>query len=121
MKIMIPISVGELMDRVSILFIKKRMIKDPGKLIHVQHELDQLEKVSIPFRDKYYERLELVNANLWSIEDKIRDCEKKKDFSDFFIRLARFVYQLNDERSEIKRKINEKYSSEIIEVKSYNK
>lgn len=120
MKVMIPVSIGELMDRVSILMIKKRNIKDPVKLKYVENELSELEPISIPYRDNYFERLEKINGNLWSVEDLLRKCEEGENFSDVFITLARSVYKLNDQRAEVKRKINKKYNSEIVEVKSYN-
>jgi len=120
MKITVPISVGELMDKISILTIKKRKIQDPDKLIHVDKELSELGPLGIIYQDKIYKQLLNVNQDLWSIENLIRRCEADKDFSDKFIYLARKVYQLNDKRSELKNKINQKYSSEIVEVKSYN-
>lgn len=120
MKIMVPISVGELMDKISILTIKKTKIQDPAKLVYVENELSKLMPLGYFYMDKLYERLVKINQDLWSVENLIRRCEADKDFTDTFVKLARFVYQLNDKRAEIKRKINKKYNSDIVEVKSYN-
>ena len=130
MKINTPISVGELVDKLTILEIKSGMIKDKDKLIEVENEKNELNKkfadLTKPTTD--FPRLELlalkadiyeINLALWKIEDKIRQCERNKDFGAVFVRLARDVYYTNDKRFEIKNKINQLTNSNIKEVKSY--
>ena len=123
MKITVPISLGELYDKISILEIKKENIKDKQKLIHVNNELKLLKEIADkhPIENDLYVRLKRVNLYLWGVEDNIRIEEKNKDWGDDFINLARNVYRLNDERAEIKREINEQYESDIVEVKFYEK
>lgn len=122
--ITIPISVGELLDKMSILFIKKSRITNPDKLFQVEKEFHHLQELADPFlgvKDYFnlYDDLVKVNMKLWDIEDKIRICEKKKQFDEEFIELARSVYYTNDERFELKNKINILTNSEIQEQKSY--
>ena len=122
--ITIAISIGELIDKITILEIKKNHVQEE-KLDNVNKELFQL-KISLKESQiiidlDLIESLSKVNSELWSIEDKIRLKEKEKDFSDEFIQLARSVYIKNDERANIKKMINLKYSSNIIEEKSYMK
>ena len=121
-----PISIGELIDKISILIIKKNNIIDVHKLKHIEKELSLLEstlsesvndKIVKEFRDSLIE----INSTLWKIEDDIRKCEKDKAFDQKFIDLARSVYQTNDKRSEIKLEINEFFGSTLVEVKSYEK
>ena len=123
MKILIPISLGELYDKISILEIKKELIKDPIKLENISKELDELVKISIKYPIDYdlYEKIKKINLSIWNIEDKIRNCEHIKLFDQYFISLARSIYHNNDKRAEIKREINLKYGSDIIEEKSYEK
>ena len=125
MSITVPVSLGELLDKISILLIKKINIKDQKKLTYITKELNQLndilEKSNVDKNKitSFLEELKLINLKLWTIEDKIREHEKDKNFGKSFIDLARSVYINNDERAKIKMKINEIFDSEIIEVKSY--
>lgn len=119
----IPVSIGELFDKYTILQIKEQKIIDKHKLDLVKKEINYLS----PFIDKYnidinlIKELKTINEQLWDIEDKIRNKEKHKVFDKEFIQLARNVYITNDKRSDVKYKINQLYSSDIIEVKSYEK
>ena len=117
----LEISIGEALDKLSILGIKMEKIKDEAKLENVSKEyymiLDLVEEEML--EDELYDRLKFVNKRLWEIEDEIRVCEKHGDFNNNFIRLARAVYHRNDERADIKRQINLKYNSNIIEEKHY--
>ncbi len=123
--ITIPISPGEVVDRLTILEIKSQRIADKSKLTNIRHELDELTelaKTAIPdTEDMRALRAELraVNEKLWVIEDDIRDCERKRDFGDDFIALARAVYKTNDRRAGLKRRINEALGSDLIDEKSY--
>ena len=124
-KILVEVSVGELLDKISILQIKKSNIKDNEKLKLIIEELTLLEKKlhdvfpdNINIRE-YVDKFFIINSKLWTIEDHIRDCEKQKKFDQKFIELARSIYFTNDERSKIKYEINKKFGSKIIEVKSY--
>ena len=131
MKIDAPISLGELMDKISILWIKKDKIIDKNKLNLIEDELNLLNKsITIIINKNKDRRIEIlsliedlkkINAELWGIEDKIRECERNKDFDQNFIELARSVYITNDKRSELKNEINLKFGSNIVEVKSYEK
>jgi len=119
-----PISLGELVDKISILMIKKKNISDSIKLQHVNKELEFLQKTLKKYisEDKINEfLLKLVNINskLWDIEDDIRECERKRLFDQTFIDLARSVYFTNDERAKVKNDINKTFGSELVEVKSY--
>ena len=119
-----PISLGELVDKISILMIKKKNISDSIKLQHVNKELEFLQKTLKKYisEEEIYEfLLKLVNINskLWDIEDDIRECERKKLFDQTFIDLARSVYFTNDERAKVKNDINKTFGSELVEVKSY--
>lgn len=118
----IEVSIGEIVDKLSILQIKLENITDDEKLVNVKKEFNYL--YDIVFKDlkielKDYQRLSLVNQQLWNIEDDIRDEERNKNFGERFIELARAVYVTNDERSRIKKDINLKYGSEFVEEKSY--
>ena len=126
MEIQINISVGELIDKITILQIKKEKIKDLEKLKIVSHELELLENSLNSFEKSkknelknFMIELKKINQKLWTIEDDIRLLEKNKKFDDNFIELARSVYITNDKRFEIKNKINRLFSSNIEEVKSY--
>lgn len=119
----IQVSIGELVDKVAILSIKVKKITTSQKLIHVQKELDFLQKAmeSIEINPDSTEvnALMRVNLKLWDLENAIRLKEKKVQFDDEFIRLARAIYRFNDERTMLKRKISLKYHSELIEEKEY--
>ena len=120
----IPISIGELLDKLSILQIKKDKITDPDKLEKVSHESRLLISISLPYLekeaiDKLFNDLLGVNLQLWDVEDKIRVLEKDQRFEGEFISLARAVYHLNDERFNIKNRINILLGSDIHEVKQY--
>ena len=119
-----PISLGELVDKISILIIKQKNITDETKLDHVKKELDFLQKTLINYVQQkeintYLENLININSKLWNIEDDIRECERKKMFDQTFIDLARSVYFTNDERAKVKNDINKTFGSELVEVKSY--
>ena len=124
-KIIVEVSIGELLDKISILEIKQDKIKDPEKLkfINNEHSIlkDQLEK-NIKTDDKLnnlYQSLKEINAKLWVIEDDKRQCEKDKDFGEKFIKLSRDVHFLNDDRAKIKLEINNHTGSIIKEIKEY--
>jgi len=119
-----PVSLGEFIDKISILHIKNINIKDNQKLKLVKEELLLLNKTLDDHinRDDIQQHLDSlidINSKLWVIEDDIRDCERNKIFDQKFIDLARSVYFTNDKRSEVKLEINKKFGSQIIEVKSY--
>ena len=119
-----PISLGELVDKISILIIKQKNITDETKLDHVKKELDFLQKTLMNYVQQeeiknYLENLININSKLWNIEDDIRECERKKLFDQTFIDLARSVYFTNDERAKVKNDINKIFGSELVEVKSY--
>ena len=119
-----PVSLGELVDKLSILHIKNINIKDDEKLKLIREEFDLLNKtlnnhIKRDDIQKYLDSLIEINSKLWVIEDDIRDCERNKNFDQKFIELARSVYFTNDKRSEVKLDINKKFGSTIIEVNSY--
>ena len=117
-----PISIGELVDKITILEIKKNKLQK-SKLENVLKELSFLrklmEKHQIEITDDLYTQLKEINLTLWNIEDQIRIKEKNKEFDNIFIELARSVYFKNDKRAEIKKRINQLSNSEITEEKSY--
>lgn len=118
MKITIPISVGELIDKITILEIKAFFTDNE----YITKELDELNKIKSTITQytlEYEVQLKKVNERLWKIEDRIREKEKLQEFDDEFIELARSVYMTNDERAEIKRKINDLTNSNFREVKLY--
>jgi hypothetical protein len=120
----IEVSNGEIIDKLTIIQIKLERIKDEAKQVNLQKEYNELSSASssiISTSDELYKSLYNINCELWDIEDHIRDLERKKDFGDEFIATARAVYFKNDKRSEIKRAINFKTSSGLIEEKSYEK
>jgi len=126
MNIEIPISIGELLDKLSILEIKKHKVKDPIKLKNINHEYDLLSNLSKVLKEKdeksfnsLFEEILKVNKKLWDIEDKIRILESEKRFDEEFISVARSVYFINDDRFEIKKKINEAFGSDVAEEKEY--
>ena len=119
-----PISLGELVDKISILMIKKKNISDSIKLQHVNKELEFLQKTlkkysSVDEINEFLIKLVNINSKLWDIEDDIRECERKKLFDQTFIDLARSVYFTNAERAKVKNDINKSFGSELVEVKSY--
>ena len=118
MKIEIPVSVGELLDKISILEIKSLFTDDE----YVQKELEELNQIKntlTQYTLEYEIQLKKINETLWEIEDKIRQKEKDKEFDNEFIELARSVYITNDKRAELKRKINEETGSHYKEIKLY--
>ena len=124
-KILVEVSVGELLDKISILEIKQEKIKDTEKLkfINEEHSIlkDQLNKnvKSDQKLNELFETLKKINVKLWIIEDDKRQCEKDKDFTEKFIKLSRDVHFLNDERAKIKLEINNFTGSKIKEIKEY--
>jgi len=126
-KILVEVSVGELLDKISILEIKKEKIKDSEKLKFINDEYevlkDQLDKnvKSDEKLDQLFQSLKKINAKLWVIEDDKRLCEKNSEFSEKFIKLSREVHFLNDERAKIKLDINNLTGSKIKEIKEYTK
>ena len=124
-KIIVEVSIGELLDKISILEIKKDKIKDPDKLKFISDEhsvlKEQLHK-NVKSDDKLnnlFQSLKDINSKLWVIEDAKRLCEKDKDFTEKFIKLSRDVHFLNDDRAKIKLEINEHTGSKIKEIKEY--
>ena len=124
-KILVEVSVGELLDKISILEIKKGKIKDPKKLEFINNEynilksqLDQNVKSGEKL-DNLFQSLKEINSKLWVIENEKRMCEKNSDFGEKFVKLSRDVHFLNDERAKIKLSINEQSGSKIKEVKQY--
>jgi len=124
-KILVEVSVGELLDKISILEIKKEKIKDLEKINFINNEYsilkEQLDK-NVTLDDKLgnlYESLKKINTRLWVIEDDKRLCEKNSDFTKNFIRLSRDVHFLNDDRAKIKLEINQHTGSKIKEIKEY--
>ena len=124
-KIVVEVSVGELLDKISILEIKKEKIKDPEKLRFINNEHDVLKDQflknvkSDEKLDSLFKFLKEINNKLWVIEDDKRLCEKNSDFGDEFIKLSRDVHFLNDERAKIKLEINNITGSKIKEIKEY--
>lgn len=123
MEIKIPVSVGELVDKITILEIKTKSVKETGKSKNIENELSKLNLIYADLRNKkldsHYEELKTINEKLWNIEDEIRILEKNKNFGTEFIELARSVYITNDKRFDVKSKINSLYDSNIVEEKLY--
>lgn len=125
MPILVPVSWGELLDKITILEIKSQRIGDGTKRANVDRELTALNRVvedagSLPSAARpVIDELRGVNAALWDIEDEIRDCEREKDFGARFVELARAVYHTNDRRAAFKRQLNDLLGSELVEEKSY--
>ena len=122
----VEVSNGELLDKLSILELKLKNIKDDKKLITIKNEHGGLSPLCNNLFNNYgnelrslYAKLSEINAELWKIEDDIRECERNKDFGDEFVRLARAVYFTNDKRSDVKKSINLLTESGFIEEKSY--
>ena len=124
-KIIVEVSIGELLDKISILEIKQEKIKDPEKLKFISNEHVILKRQlnnNVKFDDKLnnlFHTLKEINLKLWTIEDNKRQCEKDKDFGEKFIKLSRDVHFLNDDRAKIKLKINNHTGSVIKEIKEY--
>ena len=124
-KILVEVSVGELLDKISILEIKQEKIKDSEKLKFINEEHSILKNQlnnnvkSDQKLNKLFESLKQINAKLWVIEDDKRQCEKEKDFTETFIKLSRDVHFLNDDRARIKLEINNHTGSKIKEIKEY--
>ena len=120
----VEVSIGEVLDKVSILEIKLDKFTDPLKLANVTREYDLLVRsmssLEISRDSEDYIELKKVNLSIWDIEDRIRVCESKSSFGDDFVKLARSVYYENDKRASIKRRINVKYNSHLIEEKEYS-
>ena len=123
MEIKIPVSVGELVDKITILEIKTKNVNETGKSKNIENELSKLNLIYADLRneklDSHYEELKTINEKLWNIEDEIRILEKNKNFGTEFIELARSVYITNDKRFDVKSKINSLYDSNIVEEKLY--
>ena len=119
----VDISIGELVDKVTILSIKSKKIKDKARLRNIRNEYDlikdAMEGLGIKVSSGEFKKLKEINLKLWDIEDNIRIKEAKKEFDNDFIQLARSVYFNNDDRAAVKREINLKYGSELIEEKEY--
>ena len=122
----VEVSNGELLDKLSILELKLKNIKDDKKLINIKNEHGGLSPLCNNLFNSYgnelrslYAKLSEINAELWKIEDDIRECERNKDFGDEFVRLARAVYFTNDKRSDVKKSINLLTESGFVEEKSY--
>ena len=124
-KILSEISAGELLDKISILEIKLEKIKDKESYEEINKEykiLTEVQNLNIKLTEKLktlFKEIKDINLNLWNIEDKLRICEKNKDYGQIFIKLARSVYLNNDKRSKIKSEINEILGSNIREIKQY--
>ena len=124
-QINVPISPGELVDKITILEIKKEFIDDINKLKNINHEYDLLMQIysndvsKTDGVDSLKSKLKNINLSLWKIEDDIRDCERDKIFKERFVQLARDVYFTNDKRSKVKLEINLLLNSSLVEEKSY--
>jgi hypothetical protein len=122
--VLVPISVGELIDKIVILEIKSERIKNANQLANIANELGALRAVRLGEVDRVRldalsAELKRVNAKLWDVEDSIRECDARGDFGDDFIELARAVYRFNDERARLKKAINVESGSRLVEEKSY--
>ncbi len=121
--ILAPVSIGELIDKITILQIKEKHMNGI-KLKNIQKELNYLNQVvednKIKIKDEYIDNLREINSNLWKIEDEIRELESNKNFGNKFIELARSVYLINDKRASVKKELNIQYGSELIEEKIYS-
>jgi chromosome segregation ATPase len=123
--VLAPVSIGELIDKIVILEIKAARVTDPAKASEVSHELNLLNQIdygTAECRDEIKslkDELREVNEALWDIEDRIRDCERRRDFGPDFVQLARAVYITNDRRAALKRRINEVSGSAIREIKAH--
>jgi len=126
MSVKIPVSIGELFDKISILENKSKLIIDKAKLKNIRKEYVLLHKIALKINDAYekdglYKKLKKINRALWDIEEGKRQCERESNFGSNFVDLARQVYIQNDNRAKAKRAINKKYGSDLMEEKSYKK
>lgn len=123
MKILAPISLGELVDKITILDIKMERVKDSEKRHNIRIELDELNLIYFPIQDRhlvnFHIELKEVNEKIWELEDVIRNCIKTSDRGDLYYTAALNIPLLNDQRAAIKKQINEQFGSEIIEEKLY--
>jgi len=123
MKILAPISLGELVDKITILQIKMARVQDTEKRHNIRVEFDELNSIYIPLQDRhldnYHIELKEVNEKIWELEDIIRNCIKNNDRGDLYYTAALNIPRTNDKRAEIKKQINEQFGSEIIEEKLY--
>ena len=121
--VLVPVSIGELFDKYTILQIKLEMIHDNEKQINIKKEIEYLQPFIYKYKidEVFINELKEINKRLWNIEDKIRDKERHKEFDNEFIELARSVYIINDKRSEAKNKINTILNSCLTDIKSYAK
>lgn len=126
-EVSVPVSIGELFDKITILEIKSERLVDPSKLANVRHELGSLRAVAAPIADQHVgelppliSQLKRVNTDIWDAEDQIRDHERHHRFGEEFLTVARSIYRLNDARAAAKREINLLTHSSVIEEKSYN-
>jgi hypothetical protein len=126
MNIQVPVSVGELIDKITILSIKLRHIRDPEKLRNISFEISQLNDIleandiiQRPEFDDLYARLVISNQHLWDLEDRVRELMSAAKYDDEFVNVATSIHHTNDERSRIKREINLIYNSAIVDEKSY--
>ena len=123
--IQVPVSPGEVLDKITILEIKSERISDAGKLANVRRELELLQAAWLQSVEedetvhRIHSKLKTINEALWEIEDDIRDKERAREFDQVFIDLARSVYVTNDQRADAKKELNEYLGSEIVEEKSY--
>jgi hypothetical protein len=122
--VLVPISVGELIDKITILEIKSERISNPSQIENITRELSALRAVRLgdfdhAMLDRLGTELKRVNAKLWDVEDAIRECDARGEFGEAFIELGRAVYRLNDERARLKKAINLASGSRLIEEKSY--
>jgi nitrogenase molybdenum-iron protein alpha/beta subunit len=119
----VEVSNGEIVDKITILKIKSEKITDVDKLKNIHTELNELlpllDEIGVNVNSEMFNELYTINSELWVIEDDLRELERKRDFGDEFIRLARAVYYTNDKRFEIKKRINLKTQSNFVEEKSY--
>ncbi len=126
MSVEIAVSLGELFDKISILEIKQSKVVKADQRKNIENELDVLNRVratAVPAGveiDDLMAGLTDVNSRLWNVEDELRDCERRQDFDAAFVELARSVYRLNDRRAELKRELNTRLGSELVEEKLYN-
>ena len=120
MTLLVPVSLGELIDKITILEIKTEKITKLEALRNIEKELEALRRVSRPEIELHLvKELKQVNEDIWNFEDEIRICERDQDFGEMFVGVTRSVHLLNEKRATIKRNINNRYNSEIKEEKSY--
>ena len=122
MEILVPISIGELYDKISILMLKSNKIRDEEKRKNIQKEFDILQEIAkkYPIENRYLQDLYGINNHIWVMEDSIREKEASGTYDKGFIECAKHIYEFNDARAKIKKEINLKYGSDIIEEKSYS-